>query len=68
MSFKTLLSMCDEKAREEIGDYLIIPKMRIEELANNFEKQVIRIKEMANVISEQQEQIGILQVEILKDK
>ena len=66
MSLKRLIEMCDKDMRESLEGYYFISKTRMDELILNFEKQAFRIRELTQIISDQQEQILNLEQELCK--
>jgi len=67
MTMKKLVDFCDEKAREELGDYYIVSKSRYDNLMDCFEKQAKLIKDQSNIISEQQDQLLLLERELMEE-
>lgn len=57
MSFRKLTKMCDERIRTEMGDFYFISKNKMDDLLSLFERQTVRIKELTEIISDQQEQL-----------
>ena len=54
---KRLIERQDKQIREELGDYYIVSKVRLENIINCFEKSAERIKELTTQVAEQQEEI-----------
>lgn len=66
MSFRTLTEMCDKNIREQIGEFYFISKSRMDNFLSCLESGAKSIKDMSDIIADQQEQIKILQNELLK--
>lgn len=62
-----LLDIIDSKVREDIGDYYIVPKSRIENLVSGFEGAKKRIAELTEMIKEQQSEVERLSMLFLKE-
>lgn len=63
-----LIDMTDLKAREELGDYYIVSKSRIENLISCFEGGAKRIAELTKIIEEQQAEIARLSLSLAKEE
>ena len=68
MSFKKLIEMCDENIRKEMDDFYYISKDRMNNLLSSFDSQAKAIRDMTEVISEQQKIITQLQKELFKEE
>ena len=63
-----LIEITDLKAREELGDYYIVSKSRIENLVSCFEGGAKRIEELTKIIEEQQAEIARLSLSLVKEE
>ena len=65
MGLKTLIDHSDQSLREELGEYVIISKSRIENLVDCFESGAKTIQELTQKVSEQQQEISRLSIMLL---
>ena len=63
-----LIDITDLKAREELGDYYIVSKSRIENLISCFEGGAKRIAELTKMVEEQQSEIARLSMHLVKEE
>ena len=63
-----LIDITDLKAREELGDYYIISKSRIDNLISCFEGGVKRIAELTKMVEEQQTEIARLSILLVTEE
>ena len=54
IDFTELLDFTDKHAREELGDYYIIPKIRMDNITSNMDKQKKTIAELREIIKKRQ--------------
>ena len=54
---KKLIDLVDAKAKEDMGDYYIVSKERMDNLISCFNDGAKRIATLTKIINEQQEQI-----------
>lgn len=67
VGIQRLIDYVDLAAKEELGEYLIVSKSRIDNLIGCFEGGAKRIKELTEIINEQQETIRKLSIDIAKE-
>jgi hypothetical protein len=60
-----LFETADKNFRNEIGDYYIISKSRINDLVSCFESGTKRVNELTEIINRQQEEIKNLTKQLL---
>ena len=65
---KKLIDITDLKAREELGDYYIVSKSRIENIISCFEGGAKRIAELTRMVEEQQAEISQLSMQLVKEE
>ena len=65
---KKLIDITDLKAREELGDYYIVSKSRIENIISCFEGGAKRIAELTRMVEEQQAEIAQLSMQLVKEE
>jgi len=63
-----LIDVTDLKVREELGDYYIVSKSRIENLISTFEGGAKRIAELTKMVEEQQAEIARLSMLLVKEE
>jgi hypothetical protein len=61
-----LIDLLDEKVREELGDYFIVSKNRIENLLFCYKDGAKRIAELAEIIKKQQAEIERLEMLLIE--
>ena len=67
MSFRKLIDIADQQLREELDEYYIVSKSRMDNLTLCFEQQVSHIKQLTSIIAEQQEKLAIFQKDAMKE-
>lgn len=65
---RKLIDIADLKAREELGDYYIVSKSRIDNLISCFEGGAKRIEELTKIIEEQQAEIARLSLLLVEEE
>lgn len=65
MSIRKLIEFTEEKAKEELGEYYIVSKSRLDNIVCCVENGAKRISELTKIIEKQQEEIKTLQMTIL---
>lgn len=63
-----LIDVTDLKVREELEDYYIVSKSRIDNLISCFEGGAKRIQELTKIIEEQQADIARLSRSLVKEE
>jgi hypothetical protein len=58
MGFIKIIEIADKQFREELDDYYIVSKSRIDNLVSCFEQQADQIKRLTKIIAEQQEKLA----------
>lgn len=65
---KRLIEMADKQIRDELEDYYIVPKSRLENIMICFETGAARIKELTTKVADQQEEIARLVRQIMDEE
>lgn len=63
-----LIDVTDLKVREELEDYYIVSKSRIDNLISCFEGGAKRIQELTKIIEEQQSEIARMTMLLVKEE
>ena len=63
-----LIDITDLKAREELGDYYVVSKSRINNLISCFEDGAKRIAELTKMVEEQQTEIARLSILLVTEE
>ena len=63
-----LIDFTDLKVREELGDYYIVSKSRIDNLISCFEGGAKRIADLTKMVEEQQAEIARLSMHLVKEE
>ena len=63
-----LIDVTDLKVREELEDYYIVSKSRIDNLISCFESGAKRIQDLTKIIEEQQAEIAQLSLLLVKEE
>ena len=66
MSMKRLIDLADAKAKEDMKEYYIIDKGRLDNIISCFESGAKRIGELTKTIETQQEEINQLTKQLLE--
>jgi hypothetical protein len=68
MGFIKIIEIADKQFREELDDYYIVSKSRINNLVSCFEQQADHIKRLTKIISEQQEKLADFEKILITEK
>jgi hypothetical protein len=68
MGFIKIIEIADKQFREELDDYYIVSKSRIDNLVSCFEQQADHIKRLTKIISEQQEKLADFEKILITEK
>jgi tRNA1(Val) A37 N6-methylase TrmN6 len=63
MNLKSLIEFSDEKIKNELGEYYIIDKVRLNNIVEAFEQQKIEIKRLKTLIEGQKTEIEELKLQ-----